>query len=89
MPNTADRVSEARQLLLVEQGLTRRYESAVAAEVVRLVVRTHAARFDDALVRLFVPVLVERAARADLDAATARNENNLGGDSQVHLVSVA
>jgi hypothetical protein len=72
MPISADCFSEAQELRLLEERLTRRYASVVPPEVVRQVVRAHTRRFDAATVRLFVPLLVERAATLDLDVAKSR-----------------
>ncbi|MCE7004245.1 hypothetical protein LWC34_15580 [Kibdelosporangium philippinense] len=51
----------------VEDRLINRYEKTVPPEQVRQTMRAEAHRFDDAPVKSFVPILVERAVRARLD----------------------
>ncbi|MFC0105263.1 three-helix bundle dimerization domain-containing protein [Kibdelosporangium aridum] len=51
----------------VEDRLITRYQNTLPPDEVRRAMRDEAHRFDDAPVRSFVPILVERAVRARLD----------------------
>ncbi len=55
------------QLRDVESRLVSLYAAEDGEERVRQVVAANRARFADARVRTFVPILVERAVRAELD----------------------
>jgi hypothetical protein len=55
------------QLRDVESRLVHLYAAGDGEERVRQAVATNRARFADARVRTFVPILVERAVRAELD----------------------